>query len=204
MTTSSQCVFPIKRSPSRQGRPEITHRFNGGTPTSTTSKSPNRDERRKSLSPLPGLSRFVSTRTDESVGYSRLSLRDKSAGIDNQSASASIRRNGSQMIPGEQPGIMLIGPANSECIVAAQRHFQQSQISRHRLRIQDLPPREFIHAHRTTTVLTNPLKRQTRNFRIGPDQFQDSLFLVHSDIAGRLHDNTFLSVRGTANSIGDN
>ncbi len=65
----------------------------------------------------------------------------------------------SQVVTGEEPGIMIVGPANSQGVPVTERDFKESHVHRDRLQIQLLFAGEFIDTHGSAAILAGDAKK---------------------------------------------
>ncbi len=86
------------------------------------------------------------------------------------------------MVPGEQAGVVLVGPADAECVVAAEGDVDQTKVDRDAFWVQQLLAGELVDAHRATAVLTDLAKRQLSDVVVIPDKFQHALLFVDSNV----------------------
>lgn len=90
--------------------------------------------------------------------------------------------NRTQMVPGEQAGIVQVGPANPEGIIAAEGNVDQTQVFRDAFRIEKLLVGKLIYAYSAATLLPNSSERQVSHVVVIPDKFQHTFVFVDSDI----------------------
>ncbi len=86
------------------------------------------------------------------------------------------------MVPGEQAGVVLVGPADAEGVVAAEGDVDQAEVFRDAFGIKQLLAGELVDAHRATAVLTDLAKRQLSHVVVIPDKFQHALLFVDSNV----------------------
>ena len=90
--------------------------------------------------------------------------------------------NRTQMVPGEQAGVVLVGPADAECVIAAEGDVDQAEVDGDAFGIEQLFSRQFVDTDSTATFLTHGPERQARYIVVIPDKFQHALLFVDSNV----------------------